>query len=305
MKTFIVLEQTQTMLAMFTLLRPANALMSAFAVLIGGLLVAGLEVFSSAAVGIAMLAAFLIAGAGNAINDYCDVEADKINRPRRPIPSGRVSKHGALSFSLFLFAVGILLSLTVNYVVLGIAIFNSLLLIAYSTTFQHKFFLGNLSVSLLVGTTFLFGGAAAGSLLVPFILAALAFFATLAREIVKDLEDVEGDKQSFLRAMASKILSRFSKDQRLKHRKALVVTAAISLILAILISPAPYVLSVLGELYLVLLIPTDLFFLVAFLQITFRGSRGLLGKKKFTGISKNIKIGMLFGLLAFVAGSLI
>jgi len=292
--------------------------MSAVAVFIGALIILGPGVLILQVI-FAMVAAFLIAGAGNAINDYCDVEADKINRPNRPIPSGRMKKNNALILALLLFIIGVFLGWMVNLVAFGIALVNSLVLIAYSYSLQNKFLLGNISVSYLVGSTFLFGGAAAGNLVLPMLLFLLAFFSNLAREIVKDLEDIEGDRKSLLKNLASKtkekmavIGERFnisSMGPKLKHKKLLHSLAMVSLVLAILVSPLPWLMNVLGVVYLIVLIPADFFLLLSLFQIASDDREGrfrsiLRGKKKYGRASKYIKMGMLFGLLAFILGAL-
>ncbi len=291
------------------IIRPLNCVMTAVAVLIGGLLVAelGALVFAEK-IYIAMAATFLIAGAGNAINDYVDLESDRINKPKRPIPSGQIGKRWALLFSILLFLVGVFLAGFINWLAFGIAVFNSLLLIAYSLSFQNKLLLGNISISYLVGSGFLFGGIALGNLFLPLLLMLLAFFANLSREIVKDLEDIEGDRKSFLKRIAAGIKKSIAErfgftggGVELKYgRKKLKMVAGFSLLLAIAISPLPYMLGILGLSYLIILIPTDLIFLISALFLTKVGSR-----KGFHRISKMIKLGMLLGLIAFIVGALV
>ena len=312
------------MFAYLNLMRPLNCLMSVFAVFIGGLIVLEAAAFSTLHIFIAMLATFLIIGAGNAINDYFDIEADKINKPLRPLPSGRIKRTHALVFSLALFALGIILSLLLNPLTFLIATFNSLLLIFYSSSLQNKLLIGNIAVSYLVGSTFLFGGAASGKgladIMVTAMLLLLAFFANLSREIVKDLEDVEGDKASFLKRLAGtveKTLSgeRFDIDSSgptLKHKTSLLILAQISLVLAIAVSPLPFVFGILGFSYLLFLIPTNLLFILSLSLIVISMKKAglqekakalLFGKKIYRAVSKYIKFGMFFGLLAFVAGT--
>jgi len=300
------------MLPYLTLMRPLNSLMSAIAVFVGGFVALGLDLsyfFGFAPLYLAMVIVFLITGAGNAINDVIDVDSDKINRPGRPIPSGKVSKRKALGFSIFLFAAGIVLSGFLNWICFFIAIFNSVLLVLYSSVLQDKLFLGNISVSYLVGSTFLFGGAAVLDLKLPLLLMLLASLANLSREIVKDLEDIEGDRLGLLKKLASDIktsvASRFGMDSsgklKIKYGKQAMVNAAIaSLTCAILVSPMPFILGILGWLYLVLVVPVDIIFLLC---IFFMAKAK--GKKQFSRISKLIKIGMFLGLIAFVAGVLL
>ena len=62
----------------------------------------------------AAVVVFLVTGAGNSINDYFDHKIDAINKPQRPIPSGRISLKGALIYSLFLFAVGVIIAFAID-----------------------------------------------------------------------------------------------------------------------------------------------------------------------------------------------
>jgi len=301
------------MISYLKLLRILNCLIASFGVLAGSLIVFFYNKFNFSfeyflTILLAMFAVFLITGAGNSINDYVDVDSDRINKPNRPIPSGRISRNSALYFSLFLFLMGILLSGFINWVCFFIALFNSFLLIIYSFNLQNKAFLGNVVVSYLVGSTFLFGGAALGSLSLPLILMVLAFFSNLSREIVKDLEDIEGDRNHFFKRFVSGIkisiaerfkLTKSGIKMRYGVKKSLLF-AELSLLIAVFLSPMPYFLKILGLGYLLLLIPTDLIFLYCVLKLT--KSRK---KKDFTHVSKTIKIGMVFALLAFILGVLV
>ena len=148
-------------------------------------------------------AVFLITGAGNAINDYYDREIDAINRPKRPIPSGRILPGAAFRYSLALFAAGCILAGLVNQICLFVAAFNSILLFFYARNLKATPLAGNISVAFLTGSTFLFGGAAAGAAglvanQVPF---GLSFLASMSREIAKDIEDMAGDRQGGARTL--------------------------------------------------------------------------------------------------------
>ncbi len=189
------------------LMRYKNCLMAGFAAVIGTLI--AFNILESVAhgsntpgnfpvlpTGLVFVVVFLVSGAGNAINDYFDIKIDSINRPERPIPSGRVKLKEALYFSYLLFVLGIALAIKINTVCGFIALFNSLLLIFYAKTLKSTPLLGNLSIGYLTGSTFLFGASVFGfeglkTLSVLFVLSALAI---TAREIVKDIEDMEGDK---------------------------------------------------------------------------------------------------------------
>jgi geranylgeranylglycerol-phosphate geranylgeranyltransferase len=292
------------------ILRPTNSLMAAFAVFIGSLLV-NLNSYALVPVYLAMAAAFFISGGGMIINDYFDAGIDKINRPDRPIPSGRISKRAALSYSFMLFLIGIVLSGFINWIVFAIAIANSLLLIVYSHSLKSKLLAGNIIISYLVGSTFIFGSASPfassnirlGVLLTPFLFALLAFLANLSREIVKTFEDIEGDRQGFLKKMvagAVETAARFglvNNKPEMKYKKPLKVISVVCPLLAVIISPLPYLLSLLSVYYLFVVWVTDLLLIIS--------AAGILcakEKKHYRKIAGKIKIAMLVGLIAFLAG---
>jgi geranylgeranylglycerol-phosphate geranylgeranyltransferase len=296
------------MLAYLELMRPGNCVMSIVAVAIGVLLASGgnllIFLYPLSPVYVAMLVVFLITGAGNAINDYVDVEADRVNKPKRPIPSGRASPRGVLWFSVILFAAGIFLSGFLTWYALALAVFNSALLVAYSYYLQNKIFLGNISIGYLVGSIFLFGGAALGSLYLPFLLMLLAMFSTISREVVKDLEDLEGDRKGFLKRLAAgakKIAERFvlkGKEAELRVEKRRAKALAVgSMLVAIAASPLPYIQGMLGLPYLIVLVPAVLVFLAS-LAAMIRAST----KRDFARASRLVKLGMNLGLLAFIVG---
>jgi geranylgeranylglycerol-phosphate geranylgeranyltransferase len=290
------------------IIRPKNCLMAAFAVLVGSFLYLKLDLLLVwQPVAFAIAAVFLITGAGNVINDYFDVEADRLNRPERSIPSEKVSVRGALVLSILLFMAGIFLAAFTQWLAFGIAIFNSLLLIIYSWSLQHKTFFGNFTVAYLTGSAFLFGGAAVGNIRLPLIFGLLAGLATFSREIFKDLEDIEGDKSMFLKKQSfvkKRILERFivtDKGVILKYKeRAGMVTAGMSLAIAILLSPTPFLFGLLGFDYLILVLPADAVFALCILK-----SRKAKKTEEFGRLSRLIKYGYFLGLLAFVGGILV
>ena len=233
------------------------------------------------------LVVFLVTGAGNAINDYFDVEIDRINKPERPVPSGKIKLSTALYFSLALFATGTLLAGTINFTCGTIAFVNSFLLIYYARTLKRTAFFGNIAVGYLTGSTFLFGGAVFfehGGIEAVLVLFVLATLATVAREIVKDIEDIEGDKEDGARTLPIIIGA----------RKAAYIASLIGLI-AVMASPLPYIQSLMSMRYLFIVTIADILFAVAVYEI--------LGKNNPARSSKMFKLAMLFALVSFIAGA--
>ena len=186
----------------FKLMRVRNGSIAFLAVLVGYWASSGginLALPGLFAASIAGLSAFLVLSGGNAINDYYDREADKAAGKDRPISKGEVDAERAAGFALMLFLLGILLAGAVSLVAVVLALIASLLLLVYSAYLKQFKYVGNVVVSVLSGLTLVFGAAVTGSFMVPLLLSFAPFFATMAREVTKDLEDVlsdVGSKQS-------------------------------------------------------------------------------------------------------------
>ncbi|WP_445475105.1 geranylgeranylglycerol-phosphate geranylgeranyltransferase [Methanococcoides methylutens] len=275
------------------LMRAGNCAMAAFAALVGVLIAYNILSSAGSAASLSFYDAslvffivFFVTGAGNGLNDYFDIDIDNVNKPSRPIPSGRVSLKGALYFSLILFGAGVAMAFLVNVLCGIIAMLNSFVLILYAKSLKRTPFFGNASVGYLTGSTFLFGGAVfwMEGLQAVVVLFLLATLATIAREIVKDIEDVEGDKKEGARTLPILVGS----------KKASYVAAAFGLI-AMLASPVPYLQSILNERYIFVVAIADIFFLIAVYQI--------LGKNDAARSSKLFKFAMLFALVSFIVGA--
>ncbi|MDL5503145.1 MAG: UbiA family prenyltransferase, partial [Candidatus Methanoperedens sp.] len=119
---------------------------------------------------------------------------------------------------------------------------------------KRKVLIGNLSVAYLTGSTFLFGGAAYGlkGIDVTSVLFFLSILATLAREIVKTIEDIDGDKKDGAVTLPIRIGERPS-----------AYTASVIGFLAILLSPVPYIMGLFNEYYLLVVVIADITFLYA------------------------------------------
>ncbi|MCS7139356.1 MAG: UbiA family prenyltransferase [Candidatus Nezhaarchaeota archaeon] len=190
------------------LMRPINSLLAGIATIIGFLVASGFNLtpHHSVRVLLAFSSAFMLSSSSMAINDYFDREIDAINQPSRPIPSGRVSPREALIFSLTLMVLGILLSTTINFEAFLIAILACSVFVAYSAYLKRSGLLGNVAVSLCVSLTFIYGSTAFGSLTALLVLFSItAFLATMSREIVKGIADVEGDRLKGIKSLAASL----------------------------------------------------------------------------------------------------
>lgn len=180
--------------------RPANSIVAGIAGLLGYLIAAGALAYE--ALILVPIVAFITAG-GNVVNDYCDRAIDAVNRPDRPIPAGDITPRAALIFSGILFAAGLAACLFASPLCLAIAVFNSALLVLYAVSFKRLALVGNAAVSYLSASIFLFGGA----LISPegFVqnipVATITFLAMLSRELFKDVEDMQGDREGGARTL--------------------------------------------------------------------------------------------------------
>lgn len=241
--------------AYITILRPINCFMSAFAVLIGFYISGGdfgLPIF------IGMSSVFLICGAGMVINDYFDVEADKINKPNRPIPSGKIKQKTAIKYAIGLFFSGLFLGFVINFLVFLLASFNSIMEVFYAWKMKRIPLVGNIVVSYLVASTFVFGSLVLGSIgFLVFLMSLMAFFSNAGRELYKDINDVLGDKKMNVKTIAVKIGAFKTKE-----------LASVFIFLAILISIIPMYISVVNTMFLLLVMIADLIFILAVFSLT-------------------------------------
>ena len=155
---------------------------------------------------VAALAAFFVCAAGNVFNDLVDVETDRVNRPNRVLVRGGLSRKYARNLTIGLNVVAFLMALAVSFWVSAVALVTIGLLFAYNLYLKRIPLLGNSVVALLAGLTFLTGGLAAEPALTfrlpgPLIAAVFAFLFHLVREIVKDVQDLEGDRQAGLNSL--------------------------------------------------------------------------------------------------------
>ncbi len=165
-----------------------------------------------------VLSTVMLAAAGYIINDYFDVRIDKVNKPERLVIDKGVKRRVAMGAHTFINILAILIGFYVSYAIglwkLSIIhIFCTFTLWFYSTHFKRQFLIGNLIVAfftalvpLIVGIyelypcykTYMIIGeeiSFKGVWLYVFAVSFFAFITTLLREIIKDIEDFQGDKE--------------------------------------------------------------------------------------------------------------
>jgi 4-hydroxybenzoate polyprenyltransferase len=136
----------------------------------------------------------IIAGAGYIINDYYDIKIDLINKPNRVVIGKDITRRYALLFHSMLSFSGIILGFLLGWRIGIIHILSSFILWWYSNSLKRQPFLGNFMVALLTGISILIVNVLYdldNPLVIIYSL--FAFFMTLVREIIKDMEDLKGD----------------------------------------------------------------------------------------------------------------
>ena len=239
-----------------------------------------------ARVGLGAIAAALIASAGNAHNDVCDLEVDRVNRPDRPLPRGEVSPSAAVVFAFLLAAGGIIIGACLGIVPLVITAAAAVMLFVYNVRLKMTILRGNITVSLLTALTFILGAVLAGKPeggLVPAVFSLLFHF---SRELVKDMEDFAGDTA---RPGATFVL-RYG-----LNRSA--VTAAAILSLLFFIVPIPFFANLYNINYLIVS-ALGVETVLAWTVYRLLRSRGV----ELRRLSSALKFGMVMGLIALYTG---
>ena len=175
-----------------SIVRPRNLVMAAAAVGIGGCLALGRFAIPPA-LWWAMASAIGLGASGNTANDLFDVEADRINRPLRPLVTGAISRRAALLVAGVAGGLGLWAAWWVSGTLFALGLAALLVMLIYSPLLKSRGLLGNLAVAVVASMPLVYGAAAVGWWRAGLVAAVLAAFLHLAREVVKDLEDVPGD----------------------------------------------------------------------------------------------------------------
>lgn len=137
----------------------------------------------------------MIAAAGYAINDYYDTKIDLINKPKRVLVGVRLRRRQAIFWHLLLTAMALITGWWLGPKIWLIQVAAAALLWIYSAFLKRLPFIGNLLVALLTGLAVGLPAIEAPVMWQQAAVFALyAFFVSLVREIIKDLEDLRGDQ---------------------------------------------------------------------------------------------------------------
>ncbi|MDE1854135.1 MAG: geranylgeranylglycerol-phosphate geranylgeranyltransferase [Thaumarchaeota archaeon] len=276
--------------AVLDLVRPVNCIMIGFAVIVGAFVSKPPSVLT-VQLGLGFLTGFFVCAYSMVVNDEYDVEVDRVNRPERPIPSGRVSVKDASRLSFAVLGAGMACSLlSLGPLAVAIAAAYAFLSWLYNSRAKKTGLAGNLVVASSLAIPFIYGGAVSGgsiggSLLL--MMALTAFFSGVGREVVKAMADVEGDAKREISSLA--------------RRRGLGFASwvgALFFILAVLTSWVPLLTGLANGIYTFGVVVPDAIFIYLAVAIVAKHEPANAYKVK-----KIALVGMSVGLLVFIGGA--
>jgi 4-hydroxybenzoate polyprenyltransferase len=249
-----------------------------------------------------LLAILCITAAGYIINDILDVETDKINKPSKVFITTVFTEENARKWYLYLntfgISLGIAISLKIQKPSLSfIFIGTTLLLYYYSKKLKSLPLIGNLTVASLITLNVL--------LLAIFdvnptskntnynfvittilIIAFFAFCINLIRELIKDIEDIDGDYKLKMNTLPILI-------GRRRTKSIITILCAFSLLLLVFFS------TIFASEYKIISLYTIAFIIIPMFYITLKITK-IKSKKKLHKISSLLKLIMFFGINIFI-----
>ena len=276
--------------ALLDLIRPVNCLMIGFAVIVGAFVSKPPSV-SPPQLALGFFTGLFICAYSMAVNDIYDLEVDRVNRPDRPIPSGRVTEAEASRVSLAVLVIGVACSvLSLNPLAVAIALAYAFLSWLYNSRAKRTGLPGNLIVASSLAIPFIYGGAVSGgsiggSLLL--MMALTAFFSGVGREVVKSMADIEGDAKRSVNSIA--------------RTRGLGVASAVGagfFVLAVLTSWVPLITGLANQVYSYSVVIPDAIFVCLAVAILARHEPGNAYRVKRVALA-----GMTVGLLVFIGGA--
>ncbi len=266
------------------LTRPLNCAIAALGVAVGAYLAGG-DIDTHLLL-LAMGAAAAIGAAGNIFNDVFDLEIDCLNRPDRPLPNGRIPIPAAIVFGTILGCAGLFMAARVSVWHMLIALAILVAIVIYDRWLKRVAVAGNLVVSLTAAAALPFGGLLGEAWSATWVPTLLAFLLHLAREIVKDVEDMDGDRLAGARTLPVLVG---------RHR-ALSVAIYVLFVLVSL-TPVPHLLGWYGIGYMRVVVFLDAACVALIVSLHRNPFRTNLAR-----VSGSLKMLMILGIVAVMLG---
>lgn len=242
-------------------------------------------------IALGFLCGFFISGSAIVLNDYFDLEVDRVNAPDRPLPAGLITPSEAILLAGVTSVLGLTAAWLISLPAFGLCVIFWILGLLYNGKLKEAGLPGNLMVSASVGITFILGGMAVGEPWnqIVWCFAAMAFFIDLGEEIAGDTMDIEGDKKRNSKSIAL-----------VRGRRFALTVSSLCFALAVSISFVPALLRWLGTVYLLLIFVTDLL-IVGFTIRLLQSQTPEAGRAAMRGIY----LGATFGALAAILGQVL
>jgi len=277
---------TEKLTSILKITRPVNVIITFISVLVAAAICLTGKI-SELNLLLAAFSAALAAASGNIINDIYDIEIDKINRPLRPLPSVKITVKEAYTLYFVLLILSVSFSLIINYLAFIIVIFSNLLLLLYAKYLKRIPLIGNTTVAFLTGMVFIFGGLVVENPSAAIIPATFAFLVNLIREIVKDMQDFEGDEKAGVKTFPVKF--------GFQKSKFIILFISLALILYTLY---PFISQLYRIEYFIVVMVIVNPILIYSLKILFQDH----ASKNLNKSSILLKLSMVFGLIAIYLG---
>lgn len=193
--------KTFSLSALLKIIRPVNLLIVAFAQLMTAYFLVettrnGSSVLLDPNLYLLILTTLILAASGYMINDYYDVKIDYVNKPQEVIVGKNLKRRSVMFFHTILNITGIGLGMFIDLKVGFVNFIAAFLLWLYSNSLKRLPLVGNLTVAFLTGLAiWIIGFYYQTSLLLVSVYAIFSFFINLIREIIKDIEDRQGDRK--------------------------------------------------------------------------------------------------------------
>lgn len=276
--------------ASISIIRPINCAMIGFAVIVG-YFVSKPAAVTPLAVVMGFVTGFAICAFSMVVNDYYDIEVDRVNQPTRPLPSGDVSKTGAIGIAVVVLLAGFAATALLQDLeaVLIVALYT---LLAWLYDFRAKRYglAGNLIVASSLAIPFIYGGVISGGRVLESLLlfmASTSFLAGVGREVVKAMADVPGDQKRGVRSYAG-----------VHGMKPAAALGGAFFLLAVVTSVLPLLLIPVSIFYRFgVVVPDAAFVYLAYKIATHADVKGALAVKK------TALMGMLLGLIVYIGGA--
>lgn len=242
---------------LLTLFRFELPFFAGICVVVGEIMALGaMPPFKEAILG--FISVFFISATALILNDYFDLETDRVNAPDRPLPSGKVTPNEVLILSALITIFGFISSSLLSIESLIVAIIVWIVGLLYNWRYKRTGLWGNLMVSFSVGMTFMYGAIAVGKPLEKLVwfFCIIAFLINLGEEIAADAMDMEGDQVVGSKSIA--IL--YGRDRALK-------ISAVIFGSVIVLSVVPFMFKWLSRIYFAPMLLMDVVILISTIRL--------------------------------------